>query len=345
MPRHRRAQPPRYDPTFGDRELRDARQDLVLGRWQGARDLLRATGRDWDRRTHRVRLLADVGSGNRTVETWQIAEPKNPDALVLRADTEVMRLFAALVEQRTGEGAIDDDAAAAGTEAAAAEVATSAGASGQDRLPRHQLDRAARICLQAAESAPDDPVPWVSLMTLARLYAGGHPHTWHWWRELQARDPYNREGHHQALRHVSARWHGSHGEMYNFAQDTAAFAPPGSPLAALTQAARVEHYHHRLVTEGRSAVGLTYHWSHDAARQALRTTLNRWITRRGPVEYAQDVADLNLLIHGLVQAGMTAEAREVFPLLGNRPTRLPWAYTGDPEALFEHWRALLTRPS
>ncbi|WP_037572701.1 hypothetical protein [Phaeacidiphilus oryzae] len=323
MPRRRRPQPSRYDPTFGDRGLVDARQDLVVGRWQGARDLLAATGSDWDRRSHRVRLLADVAAGNRTVETWQSGEPKNPDALVVRADTEVMRLFTALARQREdgAEGPRPDTSA--------------------DQLDRALLDRAARICLQAAEAAPADPMPWVSLMTLSRLYGGGHQHTWHWWRELTARDPYHREGHHQALRHLSARWHGSHGEMYNFAHDTAAFAPLGSPLPALTQAARVEHYVHRVATEGRAAIGLTYHWSHDSARQALRTTLNRWITHRAPVEHAQDVADLNLLVHGLVHAGMIPEAVEVFPLLGDRPTRYPWAHTGDPEALFNHWRTQL----
>src|SRR5579884_2622760 len=127
MARRRRTPASPYDPTFGDRALAEARQDLVVGRWQGARDLLRETGRDWDRRTHRIRLLADVAAGNRTVESWQAAEPDNQDGLALRADTEVMRAFAAAAEAE----AADPDAAPDRT---------------QDRLPRRHLDRAARIC-------------------------------------------------------------------------------------------------------------------------------------------------------------------------------------------------------
>ena len=312
----------RFDPTFGDAALATARQDLVVGRWQGARDLLRDTGRDWDRRTHRIRLLADAAAGIRTVETWQSAEPDNPDALVLRAETEVMRIFSAVAEANRTQGAPP---------------------ASEDSLDRSHLDRAARICLQASERNPADPLPWVSLMTLARLYGQGHPHVWHWWRELQARDPYSREGHHQVLRHLSARWHGSHGEMYNFARDSAAFAPHGSPLAALTQAARAEHYRQRVDTEGTAAVGLTYHWNHEVAVQALHSTMRQWIAHRSGIEYAQDAADLNMLAHGLVYAGLTAEATEVFRQLGDRPTRVPWSYTGNPESLFDHWRAQLAR--
>ncbi len=317
----RRITAPRFDPTFGDQALATARQDLIVGRWQGARDLLRETGRDWDRRTHRMRLLADVAAGIRTVETWQAAEPQNPDALVLRAETEVMRIFAAVGEANRAQGTPPPPS--------------------QDSIDRSHLDRAARICLQAADKHPADPVPWVSLMTLARLYGGGHPHVWHWWRELQARDAYSREGHHQVLRHLSERWHGSHGEMYNFARDSAAFAPVGTPLASLTQTARAEHYRQRVAVEGPTAVGLTYHWTHEVAVQALHVTMRDWITHRAGMEYAQDVADLNTVLHGLVFAGMKEQAREVCRQLGNRPTRAPWSYSGEPEHLFDHWRAHL----
>ncbi|SEK35341.1 hypothetical protein [Streptacidiphilus jiangxiensis] len=316
----RRSSAPQFDPTYGDQDLATARRDLVVGRWQGPRDLLRDTGRDWDRRTHRMRLLADTAATTRTVESWQVAEPNNPDALVLRAETEVQRLFLAVAETSNQNGTPPP---------------------GEDALDRRELDRVARICLQAAERHPADPIPWVSLLTLARLYAGGHPHVWHWWRELQARDQFNREGHHQVLRHLSARWHGSYGEMYNFARDTAAFAPAGSPLCTLTQAARAEHYRHRLQSEGESAVGLTYHWTHEVAVQALHGTLRQWIAHRSTIEYAQDVADLNLLLHGLVFAGLLQEAKEISALLGDRPARIPWAYCGDPMALFQHWRAQL----
>lgn len=306
-----------YDPTFGDRPLAEARQDVLVGRWQGARDLLRDTGRDWDRRTHRVRLLADAAAGNRTVETWQAAEPANPDAMVLRAETDVMRLFNAI---SAGPAPTPD----------------------RDAIDRDRLDRVVRICLQAAHGYPDDPMPWVSLLTLARLYAGGHPQSNQWWRELQARDRDNREGHHQVLRHISARWHGSHSQMYDFAWDTASFAPLGSPLLALTQAARAEHYRSLQQSGGATALGLSQHWRSDVALRDLQRTCERWLAHR-TFELAQDVADLNFVAHALVLGGMSEQARAVFQQLGNRPTRAPWSYTDEPEELFRRWYERLAR--
>ncbi|MGW2543613.1 hypothetical protein ACWC5I_22750 [Kitasatospora sp. NPDC001574] len=312
-----RPSPSAFDPTLGDRPLTEARQDVLVGRWQGARDLLHATGQDWDRRTHRMRLLADAAAGNRTVETWQAAEPGSRDAMVLRAETDVMRLFKSV---------------AAGTPPQPRADATD----------RERLDRAVRSCLVAADHSPQDPAPWVSLITVARLYAGGHPHTRRWWNELQTRDPDNREGHHQVLRHYSARWHGSHGKMYDFAWDSAAFAPSGSPLAVLTQAARAEHYRSLAASGRTTGLVLSQHWRSHAAVRDLDQSYEQWLRHR-TLEFAQDVADLNYLAHGLVMAGMTEQARYAFSVLGDRPTPVPWSYSDNPEELFRRWYQRLTR--
>ncbi|MFF4391089.1 hypothetical protein ACFY0G_30530 [Streptomyces sp. NPDC001552] len=295
---------PVYDPAFGDTALAEARQDILLGRWEGARDVLARTPGAWDGRAHRIRLLADAAAGRRTVDLWQASEPRNPDAAVLRAETEVMRMFAAA---RTGPNPDVE-----------------------------RLDRTARFCHGAAELAPADPYPWVSLFALARLYPGGHAKMGEWWKEIRGRDPHHREGHHQALRYLSARWHGSYGMALNFAWDVAEYAPQGSPLAILPQVARAEHYRHRMATEGNTTIGLARHWSDERARTDLRNALDTWIAHRAPE--AQDVADLNHLAHGLVLAGMADRAGEVFSLLENRATEVPWCYTGDPEQQFVRWR-------
>lgn len=295
---------PVYDPAFGDSALAEGRQDMLLGRWEGARDLLGSTPGDWDRRAHRIRLLADAAASRRTVDLWQASEPRHPDAAVLRAETEVMRMFAAA---RTG------------------------------RQPgAERLDLAARLCHRAAELAPRDPYPWVSLFALGRLYPQGHACMGAWWQEIRGRDPYHREAHHQALRYLSARWHGSYGTALNFAWEAAGSAPQGSPLAILPQVARAEHYRHRMATGGNTVLGLTGHWNDARARGDLRHALDAWIAHRTPA--AQDVADLNHLAHGLVKAGMADRAGEIFRLLDNRATEAPWSCTGDPEQLFIRWR-------
>ena len=61
---------PEFDPDCGDIPLTTARQDIVIGRWQGLRELLRATGPDWLSRGHRARMLAQACAGSSTVESW-----------------------------------------------------------------------------------------------------------------------------------------------------------------------------------------------------------------------------------------------------------------------------------
>ncbi|MGW8884301.1 hypothetical protein [Streptomyces sp. NPDC055749] len=301
----RRGRPvPDYDPAFGDRELSDGCQDILMGRWEGPRDLLAHSAHDWDRRAHRIKLLADTAAASRTVDLWSVYEPANPDAAVLRAETEVMRMFAA-----ARNGSAPDPAA---------------------------LDRAAGLCYRAAELARADPYPWVSLMSLGRLYPDGHRHMNHWWKEILDRDPCHREGHHQALRYLSARWHGSHGTALNFAWDATMHVPDGSPLAILPLVARAEHFRHRKATEGSNALFMNRHWNEAGVRNDLTTALDRWIAHRSPA--AQDVADLNHLAHGLVHADMSDRAGQIFQLLDNRATTTPWSFTGDAEAAYIHWR-------
>ncbi|MFE4591819.1 hypothetical protein [Streptomyces laurentii] len=306
---------PDFDPDFGDRPLTEARHDMVIGRWQGVRDLLAATGNDWARRTHRIRLLSHAAAGTSAVEAWRAAEPGNPDVAVLRAATEVVRLF--------------DTAIAAGRGAT---------------VDRGRIDATADICLTAAEAAPADPMPWASLLSVARLYEGGvsRRELRGWFDELRRRDPYHTEGHTQLLRYWSARWHGTHGAMYDFARDAAGVAPPGSPLPVLVQIARVEEY--RYIVDGalgRGPVrGFDQHWKHELAVTELRRTHARWVNgrERGRPAAPEEVAELNYLAHAACYAGQAAVARDVMGLLGKQAAWVPWVYTGEPEEQFVRFR-------
>jgi hypothetical protein len=185
---------PDFDPDCGDVPLTTARQDIVIGRWRGLRELLRATGPDWAVRGHRVRLLAQACAGSSTAESWLAAEPKSADALVLRAATETARAFHLAIA--AGRGVPID---------------------------QQRVDTAVMACLQAADACPDDPTPWISLIYVARLYPSGvrRQELARWWDELHQRDPFSVEGHLQVLHYYSSRWHGTHGLMYDFARDGA----------------------------------------------------------------------------------------------------------------------------
>jgi hypothetical protein len=305
---------PDFDPDCGDAALSSARHDIVIGRWQGLRDLLRATGPDWLARGHRVRTLAQACAGSSTVETWLAAEPHSSDALVLRAATETARAFHLAIA--AGRGVPID---------------------------RNRVDTAVLACLDAAEAYLDDPTPWISLISVARLYPSGvrRQELARWWDELHRRDPYSMEGHLQVLHYYSARWHGTHGLMYDFARDAAGVAPPGCPLPVLVQYARVEEYRYALEAAqgGSTAVGLGQHWTNDGAVGDLRRTWERWIMGRKETGIAPgELRDLNHLVHAACWAGAGEVAEPLLRMLDRRATRAPWSYTGDPAQQIVRWR-------
>lgn len=306
---------PDFDPDCGDAPLTCARQDIVIGRWQGLRDLLRNTGPDWPVRGHRVRLLAQACAGSSTVESWLAAEPHSADALVLRAATETARAFNLAIA--AGRGVPID---------------------------QRRIDAAVLACRTATEAYPQDPTPWISLISVARLYPSGvrRQELARWWDELHRRDPFSMEGHLQVLHYYSARWHGTHGLMYDFARDAAGVSPPGCPLPVLVQYARVEEFRYALdaAPGPHASRGLGQHWSHDGAVSDVRRTWQRWIRGRPTDDVAPDeLRDLNYLAHAACHAGIHDIAAALFRMLGHRATRAPWAYTGDPEKQFVKWRA------
>ncbi|MEV6740356.1 hypothetical protein AB0N14_26790 [Streptomyces sp. NPDC051104] len=86
---------------------------------------------DWDRRTHRMSVLADYLSTSYLPSAWATREPRNANALVLHAWTRLV--------QGRSQGHLED----------AAKVTES--------------------CFRAAELAPEDPAPWVVLLGVSRL--------------------------------------------------------------------------------------------------------------------------------------------------------------------------------
>ncbi|MDF3299025.1 hypothetical protein [Streptomyces tropicalis] len=304
---------PDFDPDCGDLLLTSARHDIVIGRWQGLRDLLRETGAHWAQRGHRIRLLAQACADRSTVESWLAAEPGGGDALVLRAATETARAF---------------------------QVAIAAGRGVP--VPQDRVDAAVLACLRAAEACPDDPTPWISLISAARLYPSGvrRRDLGRWWDEVHRRDPYSVEGHLQVLHYYSARWHGTHGLMYDFAREAAGVAPPGCALPVLVQYARVEEFRYvRDAAKGQGGGGSGAHWDHDAAVSDVRRTWERWIGGRPDTVVAPvEVRDLNHLVHAACLAGLTDVAAALMRMLGRRATRTPWSYTGDPVRQWVRWR-------
>jgi hypothetical protein len=298
-----------FDPAFDDLDLAEARDEFAQGRWEPARDLLEDTRSNWDRRSHRVKVLAETVAASAWVERWQALDPHNADAATLRAHVETVRLVRARSQRDTG--------------------ATKTAQEVED------------LCRRAAGLLPKDPTPWISLITLARAQGVSRDELWTRWNGMRERDPWNRDGHHQTLIYLFAAWHGSHAEMYDFAYWLAGEAPAGSPLAVLPLVAHAESYRSHSADK-RTAVraGLDMMWTEDQVGLDLDRILSSWFANRGR-EHAQAKADLNYLAHALIYADRHADARPVLQAIGPHVTRLPWAYTGDPETSFVYWRQRL----
>ncbi|MEU9449246.1 hypothetical protein [Streptomyces sp. NPDC048277] len=116
------------DDALDDAELISARAALAQGRWQSARSLLLHTGEDWDRRGHRVTVLAREPYAIAWAREWLLAEPGSAGAATLYALTLVRRALRG----------------------------------------KEQPERAREACAGAAALAPADPTPWLGLLLLAR---------------------------------------------------------------------------------------------------------------------------------------------------------------------------------
>lgn len=289
------------------RELRPTQQlhGLGAGRtgpaWEPVAELLRATGRDWDRRAHRVSVLAR----NLPVavsERWAADRSDDADALVLRAAVQSAR------------------APAEGPSA---------------------FRRAEQTCLRAAAACPEDPTPWLALLSL--MHSGAVPvqDALPVWTQAVTRAPWHRTAYHLMLRYLSPRGHGAVPDMMDFAWQAAFQAPHGSPIALLPVAARVELAAHRHGRTGLAGLGASGHWNEPRAVREIDTALSSWF-HSAATPHAEAVIDLNVLAFALTRAHRPAEAIQVFRSIGRHMTRHPWDLLPEPERTFLYWRDQLT---
>lgn len=294
--------PGAYDDALDDAELRTARAALVQGRRQTARALLLRTGDDWDRRGHRLTVLAREPYAAAWAFDWLQAEPASPDAAALLALARVQRALRG----------------------------------------REDPERARAACVRAAALAPADPTPWLGLLRLARLLGPErevfdvfaevrrrHPEHHHAHHLVVAR---------LAERPAGGRFE-SH-EVFDLAELAAAEAPADSPLAVLPVVALAERYRVLAATGLAPAdPAASGHWSGPRARRILRAGFDWWLEWEHD-EHPRRHIDLNHLAHALSCAGRPAEAAALFRRIGAHATRAPWCYPHrDPWIAFHTARA------
>jgi tetratricopeptide (TPR) repeat protein len=293
-----------FEPALDDTDLVTARTALAQGRWTEVRALLAATGDDWDRRGHRITVLAQEPTAAAWTRDWQLAEPESTDAPVLLACAGAARALA-------GKG---------------------------------RPDRAREALRAAAALVPDDPTPWLALLILERRIGReedvvqifdevrhrhpGHHHAHHL---MVAR---------LAERRAAAGQDPLH-EVYDFASWAAEQAPPASPLAVLPVVAHAERYR-VLAAAGIEPADpvASGHWTGRRARLVMKTAFDWWLERgegpdRGGPGHPRGAVDLNFLAHAKYCEGRPAEAAVLFHRIGPHLTPEPWSYPDrDPYAAF-----------
>ncbi|MCS0603107.1 hypothetical protein NX794_18090 [Streptomyces sp. LP11] len=251
---------------------------------------------DWDRRAHRMGVLADYLAETQLAKSWAVREPRSADALTLHAWTQVARA------RRHNS---PEDAA-----------------------------EAVDLCLRAAALAPDDPTPWVVLLEAGRVQRLQRSQVFGAWNEVLARDRWNREAYLGMLGYLGPQEAGSRVQVLDFVDSLGHRMPANVPCAAVELTAQVLQYHSLVERGGVEALVARNHWSHTAATQALDRVAHTW-AQPGFLRHAKALADLNLLAYALVAADRRRQAAAVFDLLGGVVTPWPWATEGDALAGFE----------
>lgn len=258
--------------------------------------LLEETGDDWDRRSHRVSVLAEATADTGVAAAWLGREPHSADALVFHAWAGLARGMR--------DGHLED----------AAELVSQ--------------------CHRAADLGPEDPLPWVALIGVSRIERYGQNDVNAVWREATGRDRWHREAYMQMLAYLSPEEGGSSASVLDFVDVVRTRIPANAPCAAVELTAAVRQYQGLLAQGGVRAMTAGQLWEGGQIAAALEQAAALW-AKPGFLQHAAAPADLNVLAYALCAAGRAADAHPVFQALQGVVTSWPWDVDGPALQRFE----------
>ncbi|MGW0117403.1 hypothetical protein [Streptomyces sp. NPDC003327] len=258
---------------------------------------LLATTRDageWeDRDRYVVRLATFAYSRDGWLTEWLAAAPGDPDALLVTAQLAVRRAW--------------------GSPARA-----------------ERLRELGPLIQDVAEAAPHDPVPWRLALDHARGAHAGHAEFESLWERALRRSPHHYGCHVAALKYLSAQWYGSHRAAFDFAEQAADDAAPGSLVRALPVRAA---YDGLRGLPGSPAPadggGPADGGPADGGLADRAADRGLALSAAFPAGDPWPAEVRNLLAYVLVQRGREEEALAEFGRIGAYATSFPWGAEGE----------------
>ncbi|MFE6939703.1 hypothetical protein [Streptomyces chartreusis] len=288
-----------FHPAGFDTELRKVLDDVRAGRWRSMRGLLNAP-QSSAQRTARSQVLASAAAQCDAVEAWG-RESRDHQYRIMWARVLVQRALHVSRRSQRAEAV---------------------------RL----VEAARRACDLAATLVPHDPVPWVAWLALAQIDSpnlwerypenqercwepGMPPGPWGLLREVERRDPYNREAWHRVLQAQFA-YQSNVDKIVDFGRWASLAAPAGSAVNLLYLYTHVERFRRRKNQEETPRV----HWRHSGFSVYTLRAVEEWFHQADTTSWSP--LDLNHLAQALHHGGYPA--REVFEAIGSCVTRTPW---------------------
>ncbi|MEV7446589.1 hypothetical protein AB0O22_36525 [Streptomyces sp. NPDC091204] len=291
-----------------DEDLMDALDNVRrTGQWQAASQLLAGTPREGERRWQRVQafggaaaleLVAQPGVGAQWLKAWRLEAEQDAGGAQVHAELLVQQAW----RHSGGVGST---------------------------YHRIILEEAREACRRAAAASPEDPVPYITELAIARGLAYSEAEFDALWAKVIDRAPEHMGAHIAALHYWCAKWHGSREQADAFAHAAAARAPRGSLLAALPLFS---------VYENTPDLVMTAYYESAVVTRAVEGALYAVNTARQDDPMQAHVRHLLLMF--LVRMERWAEAMEQVRHVDGYVGALPWSESEDPAAAYAVFRAL-----
>lgn len=315
-----------------DHELTEALEETQRTQdWQPVARLLALTGDEWELRWQRVQSLAGAAAME-VAQARALGAPETPgkgkdgagSAVSFSKDPGV-RDARWLREWR-----MQQPSDPGGAEVFAQFLVWQAIADPSSADHRIILEEARTVCEETARLAPDDPVPHITELFVARRLSYRRADFEELWARLRRKAPHHMGAHLAALPYWSEKGCGSRAEADAFAQSAAADAPEGTLLPALPLFAVYEH-----LPEVNVVRGLYQSAEIERAVEAAEFAVDQ-------VEGDHPVRPhvLHLLVCFLVRAERYPEAMEALRVVDGYVGAMPWADSGDPASHYAAYRAL-----